>query len=81
MAPLVNYEHFQISDLLSYYFFRRETFLRVLADLSTAEWENVVRRVSKRPDTIYQLARALALHEAEHLEDIAGKLKNQPPSS
>ena len=79
-APLVDYEHFPVSKLLDYYYFRREIFLRVLADLSDTEWENVVRRASKRPETIYRLARALALHEVEHLEDITGKLETQPPN-
>lgn len=79
-ASLVDYEHFPVSGLFNSYNFRRNTLLRVLAELTDAEWEYTVSRASKRPDTIYRLARALALHEVDHLDDIAGKLKTRPPN-
>ena len=78
-APLVDYEHFPVPELFSSYNFRRATLLRVLAELTDAGWENTVSRASKRPETIYRLARLLALHEVYHMEDIAGKLKTRTP--
>lgn len=76
-APLVRYAHFPVQELLGYFSFRRETLLRVLADLTDAEWERAVSRATKRAESIYRLARSLALHEVEHLQDIASKLNKR----
>jgi len=73
-APFIRYGHFPVQELLSYFSFRRETLLRVLADLTDAEWERAVSRATKRAESIYRLARSLALLEVEHLQDIASKL-------
>ena len=76
-APLVRYAHFPVQELLGYFSFRRETLLRVLVDISGAEWIRVVSRATKRPESIYRLARSLALHEVDHLQDIASKLNKR----
>jgi len=79
-APLVHYGHFPVSEFFGYYNFRCDTLLRALANLTDAEWENAVSRASNRPETIYRLARSIALHEVDHLDDIASKLKTRTPN-
>lgn len=66
-ARLLPYSTFPFSDLLAYFAFRREVLLRVLAQ---ADWRQSAVRAGKRPQTVYRLARSLALHEADHLAAI-----------
>jgi len=73
-ASLVRYERFTLVELLSYFNLRRQTLLQVLGDLPDLGWERTASRASNRTESIYRLARTLALHERDHLQDIRSKL-------
>lgn len=66
-AGLLPYTTFPFPQLLGYFHFRRQLLLRLLAPLPEGEWGKSVTRAGKRPETVYRLARSLALHEADHL--------------
>ncbi len=75
-GKLLRYEQYPIADLLAYFNFRRTVLLRVLNDLTGKQWARVIREEGKhRKESVYWQARGLALHEAEHLADLARKLK------
>ena len=74
-GALMRYEAFAIAELLDYFEFRRRALMRILRDLRPAQWQRASRREGvKRSETVYYSARAICLHELEHLEDLAGKL-------
>ncbi|MYD10721.1 MAG: DinB family protein [Chloroflexi bacterium] len=74
-GALMRYESFEINELMAYFDFRRAALLRILHGLSQKQWERSVRREGvKRRESVYYLARGLAIHELGHLEDLAGKL-------
>jgi len=74
-GKLLRYDLSPFSDLLAYFSFRRTMLLRVLDALTEADWARTIREDGKkRQESVYWLARSLALHELEHLTDIEGKL-------
>lgn len=74
-GALMQYEAFEIAELMAYFSFRRSALLRLLQGLSRGQWERTVRREGvKRAESVYYSARGLAVHELGHLEDLAGKL-------
>jgi hypothetical protein len=72
---LVRYDSMPFPELLAYFKFRRTILLSVLKPLSEEKWARCIREEGKqRRESVYWRARALALHELEHLEDLHGKL-------
>ncbi len=74
-GKLLRFDLLPFVDLLAYFRLRRAILLRVLAGLVENQWVRTVREAGKqRQESVYWRARALALHEAEHLDDLAHKL-------
>jgi hypothetical protein len=74
-GALLHHEDAEFDELLAYFSFRRVTLLRVLNGLSEAQWARAIREADKqRKESVYWRARALALHEEEHLRDAQAKL-------
>ncbi|MCI0708997.1 MAG: DinB family protein [Chloroflexi bacterium] len=74
-GKLVRFEQYSFADLVAYYKFRRTVLLNVLRSLTDEQWERVIREEGKqRKESVYWRARALALHEHDHLTDLQGKL-------
>jgi hypothetical protein len=74
-GALMQYEAFDIPELMAYFNFRRAALLRILHGLKRVQWDRSVRREGvKRKESAYHWARGLAVHELGHLEDLAGKL-------
>ncbi len=74
-GKLLRYDLLTFPDLLAYFELRRVILLHVLGRLSAADWSRSIREAGKkRQESVYWLARSLALHEAEHLADLAEKL-------
>ncbi|MBL8164701.1 MAG: DinB family protein [Anaerolineae bacterium] len=74
-GKLLRYEQCECAELLAYYSFRRATLLRVLNGLSAAQWERSIREAGKqRAESVYWRARAMALHEAEHVAELESRL-------
>ena len=74
-GKLVRYDVLPFTELLAYFKTRREVLLRVLNGLDDGQWSRTVREASKkRQESVYWKARALALHELEHLTDLEAKL-------
>ena len=75
LGQLVHYEQYDFADLLSYFAFRRTALLNVLTGLTEAQWSRTIREAGKkRQESVYWRARALALHEWEHVVDMERKL-------
>jgi hypothetical protein len=73
---LLRYDLLEIEDLLGYFEVRRKLLLRVLAEVPEKKWSRNVREAGKhRKESVYWSARTIALHELDHLEDLALKLK------
>lgn len=69
---LLHYEHLSNEQLLAYFSFRRTLLLRVLTGLSDEQWARTISEPGKkRQESVYWLARSLALHELEHLTEMA----------
>ena len=68
------------AESLAYFGYRRAALLRLLGGLSDAQWTRVIREPGKaRHESVYWRARSLALHEAEHLEELAAmSVQNAP---
>lgn len=74
-GKLTRFDLLEITELLAYFNLRRKVLLRVLTGLKATEWARTVREDGKqRKESVYWRARALALHEAEHLHDLENKL-------
>lgn len=74
-GALMQYEAFEIAQLMAYFAFRRAALLRILHRLKRAQWDRSVQREGvKRSESVYYSARGLCLHEYGHLEDLNGKL-------
>lgn len=70
-GKLLRYDLLPFSELLAYFTLRRRVLLRVLSSLTDTQWLRVVRDENKtRKESIYWKARALTLHELEHLGEI-----------
>jgi DinB superfamily len=75
---LLRLSHYPMSELLSYFRFRRTVLLGVLKALTPLQWSRSVRqREKQRKESVYWQARSLALHEHEHLLDIETRLSNR----
>lgn len=71
IGKLWRLDEFPPADLLTYFALRRTMLLKILSRLTPAEWEKVIQpEGKKRGESVFWLARALALHEAEHLADL-----------
>ncbi|MBI3153756.1 MAG: DinB family protein [Chloroflexi bacterium] len=74
---LVRFDLLDFPDLLTYFKLRRRVLLRVLSALTEAEWSRSIREQGKkRKESIYWRARALAIHELDHLGDLEKKVGN-----
>lgn len=73
-GAVLAYETMPVADLLGYFAFRRTALLRVLNGLTETQWARTIREEGKqRRESVYWRARTLALHELEHLADLARK--------
>jgi hypothetical protein len=71
-------ELFDFQELLAYFSFRRTVLLRVLSSLKEEQWARVVREEGKqRKESVYWLARSIAMHELEHIADLQIKVPDQ----
>lgn len=74
-GALMQYEAFEVAELMAYFTFRRAALLRILRGLSDDQWDRSVQREGvKRSESVYYSARGLCVHEYGHLEDLSGKL-------
>ncbi len=81
-GKLLRYEQFEAAELLAYFRVRRTALVRVLNELTPAQWGRVIREEGKeRKESVYWRARGQALHEAEHLSQIATRFGTVKPSS
>lgn len=77
-GKLLRYDLLRFPDLLSYFRLRRVVPLRVLALLTEAQWTRCIREAGKRrQESVYWLARSIAMHELEHLTDLQNKLSGR----
>lgn len=75
-GKLTRFDLLDFSDLLNYFKTRRKILLRVLSGLKEAEWSKTIREEGKqRQEAVYWRARAMAMHELEHTQDLEKKLK------
>jgi len=78
LGKLIQFEQLPTPDLLAYFKLRRTVLLNVLNSLTEPQWARTIREEGKkRRESVYWQARGLALHEAEHLSDIEGKLEKK----
>jgi hypothetical protein len=74
-GKVVRFDQYSYEQLVNYFVFRRQVLLRVLEPLHESQWARTVREPGKqRQESVYWLARALALHEHEHLAAVARQL-------
>ena len=74
-GQLLRYDLLSFSDLLAYFKIRRAVLLRVLTSLTDEQWSRSIRENGKkRQESVYWRARALAMHELDHLTDLQNKL-------
>ncbi len=75
LGRLLKLGQFPFIELMAYFRLRRMALLRVLEALKPLQWENCLHVPGKkRAETVYWRARSLALHEAEHLDEIDVRL-------
>jgi hypothetical protein len=73
---LLRFDALEVDELLAYFNIRRKVLLRVLKGLKEKEWGRIVRAAGKqRQETVYWQARALALHEAEHIKELKERMQ------
>jgi len=76
-GKLLRFDLLEFSDLLAYFKIRRKVLLRVLSSLKEEGWSRCVREEGKqRKESIYWLARTIAMHELDHVGDLEDKLGN-----
>jgi hypothetical protein len=74
-GKLLRYDLLAFPDLLAYFRIRRAVLLQVLHSLPEERWSRSIREEGKqRKESVYWRARALAMHEHEHLSEIERKL-------
>lgn len=74
-GKLLRFDLLEFSDLLAYFKLRRNVLLRVLSGLKEEGWAKCVREEGKqRKESVYWRARALAMHELDHVGDLEKKL-------
>lgn len=75
LGKLLRFDLLDFKDLLAYFKIRRAVLLRVLSGLKEADWSRSVREEGKeRKESVYWRARAIAMHELDHLGDLERKL-------
>jgi hypothetical protein len=75
-GKLLRYDQCESAALLAYFTFRRASLLRVIGKLTPAQWGRVVREEGKaRQESVYWLARGMALHELAHLGELETRLR------
>jgi len=75
LGQLLHYAQFPFADLLAYFRLRLIFILSVLNSLTATQWSRTIREEGKkRRESVYWRARALALHEHEHMDDLTRKL-------
>ncbi len=76
-GKLLRYDLLTFSELLAYFKLRRVVLRRVLASLTAEQWARSIREEGKKwQESVYWRARAVAMHEVEHLAEIESKLKD-----
>jgi hypothetical protein len=70
---LLRYADRPYADLLADFMLRRQVLLSVLKPLPKHDWMRAVQG-DKRKQTVFNLARNIALHEYGHCNDMQGKL-------
>jgi hypothetical protein len=74
-GKLVHFQTVDLEDLLTYFQIRRKLLLNVLDDLEEESWSRTVKEEGKkRRESVFWKARALALHERDHMLDLKQKL-------
>ena len=77
-GKLLRYDLLAFSDLLVYFKIRRSILLRTLDGLTDEQWRRSIRENGKkRQESVYWRARALAMHEYEHLTDLHKKINGR----
>lgn len=72
---LMRHDRMSLADNLAYFRYRRTSLLRLLESLTEKQWARVMREEGKqRQESVYWRARTMALHEAEHLDEIASRV-------
>lgn len=67
-GKLLRHDRMSVEAMLAYFAYRRAVLLRVLHALTAEQWARTVREEEKaRRESVYRLARGMALHEMEHL--------------
>lgn len=68
---LLRFDLEPFDELLGYFTLRRRVLVRVLRGLALKEWSRLVREPKKRrKESVYWRARAMAMHEPEHLQGL-----------
>jgi hypothetical protein len=74
-GKLLRFDLMPFGELLAYFKVRRAVFLSVLASLTDEQWARSIRETGKkRQESVYWRARAIAIHELDHLADLQSKL-------
>lgn len=76
LGKLLRLDLLPFPELSNYFILRRKILLCVLNSLDDKQWSRCVREEEKRrKESVYWRARGQALHELEHLLDLANKLQ------
>lgn len=71
-GKLLRHDLMPAAESLSYFRYRRAVLLRLLEGLTDGQWVRTVREEGKqRRESVYWRARGMALHEQEHLANLA----------
>jgi hypothetical protein len=74
-GKLTRFDLLDFSELLNYFKTRRKILLKVLSGLKEAEWSRTIREErKKRKESVYWRARALSMHELDHVGDLEKKI-------
>ncbi len=75
LGKLLRFDMLNFAELLAYFNVRRKVLLRVLSELSEAQWARTIQEQGKkRKESVYWRARTLVMHELDHLGDLEQKL-------
>jgi hypothetical protein len=76
LGKLLRFDLLSHSELITYFSIRRKVLLSTLANLDENGWGRSIREEGKkRKESIYWLARSMALHETEHLDELENKIR------
>ena len=74
-GKLLRLDLLDFPELLAYFKTRRKVLLRVLSELTEAQWARSIREEGKkRKESVYWRARTIVMHELDHLGDLESKL-------